>query len=257
MTFEEIYDRLSVGGSATSFADASEMLRVIQSCRRHSGVMLALLLNESKRFFSGDGWAKWAVETHELKNENFVHHRQKVGEMLRALHGESEKVFQIFLGIKVSILDAWTALYHYGTTLPDTRDCAPLLNFLKSYPESPGWKRDKLRAVIKSFLKPNKGCEEGAPEHPELDLKFDALGTMLSDAALSELTRNEGFDADHAFIMAYNGAKLCSHAVVVIKSAPEQFTPEQLEDIEDDLNRARQTVRSLILKKRNSIPEVL
>ncbi|NCB23557.1 MAG: hypothetical protein EOM56_12105 [Deltaproteobacteria bacterium] len=246
MTFEEVRNKLT-GDGAGSIEEASEMLRVLIGTGKQTPVQIALALNESKRFFTGPRWASWAMETHGLPDEKYAHHRQNVGEMLRRIQALSEDKYALFLEIPISKLDMWTELYNDGVRNPELENpCVPVFNFLKAYPDSPEWKRDKLRKAIVSFLHPEKAYQ------PELNLKFDALGTALDDDQLSKLTRDENFGSAQAFVMAYNGAKLCSHAVGVIKADSLQFSAEQLEDIEHDLSEARQVIRQLILSKRNT-----
>lgn len=247
MTFEEVQNKL-LGGRADSLDEVAAMMEVLVRSQARSGILIALSLNESKRLF-GDAprWAFWAAGAYRLPDEKFAHHRQNVGEMLRAIEAAEPKKFGLFLEIPVSMLDTWALLYNEGVRRDLANPCAPVFHFLKAFPESPSWKREKLRAEIGRFLHPDRDFEE-----PELGLKFDAIGAALDDAVLSDLVKRENFSGNQAFVMAFNGAKLCSHAVGVILKDHGTLGAEALEEIDRDLDAVHRQLRSLILRKRGT-----
>lgn len=248
MTFEEVKTKLDSGAVGT-LQDVAEMLTILIEARRTSGIYIAIALYESRRLYQGAGWGSWAQAQYHFSDEKKAFHRANVGEMLRALEKDQGKLHGRFMSQGITLLETWARLFNAGKRLEEKGEldspCTVIRNFLKAHPDAFSWKREKLDLEIVKFLYPEKEFEQG-----ELNLRFDAIGSQLSDSDLVALTQREDFDGCRAFIMANNGAKLCLHAADVILQDNDQLPAEALEDIDNALESVHRKLRGLLQHKR-------
>ena len=247
MTFEEAKARLDAG-ALDSLPEVAEILRGLSECQKRVGVYIVLALFDSRRLYTGPRWSKWAAEEYRLADEKDALHRANVGEMLRAVEERLPRRKTDFMELGISLLLQWAKLFNYGKMLlahqEITDPCIPIANFLKAHPDAFGWKRKELDRAIRLFLPHDEDLDQ-----PELNLTFDAVGAALDDDELAALTHREDFDGTRAFIMANNGAKLCTHAIAVIVKDHGELTTEALADIDRQLSEAHNRLRAIIIHR--------